>query len=79
MAADMETRFKELEAKVRELSDRSTGAEFGCAPARQFDGEARSIPAPARCGFEVASGDRQCSACRIRHERTLSPGDRNHH
>ena len=27
--------------------------EFGCVPALQSDGAARSIPAPARCGFGV--------------------------
>jgi hypothetical protein len=31
----------------------STGDEFGCARARQFDGAGRSIPTAARCGFGV--------------------------
>jgi hypothetical protein len=34
--------------KTADQYDGSTGTEFGCAPAQQFDGVARSIPATAR-------------------------------
>jgi hypothetical protein len=34
----------------------NTGDEFGCAPVRQFDGAARSIPTAAQCGFGVRFG-----------------------
>src|SRR6266849_1869098 len=34
----------------------STDAEYRCAAARQFDGAARSLRAPARCGFGVRFG-----------------------
>jgi len=40
------------------LNDGSTGDEFGCAPARRFDGAARPLPTPARAKIATfASGD----------------------
>src|SRR5713101_6800815 len=43
-------------SKTADRYDGSWGAEFGCAPALQFDGAARSLRAPARCGFGVRFG-----------------------
>src|SRR5713226_1966570 len=43
-------------SKTADRYDGSGGAEFRCAPARQFDGAARSLRAPAPCGFGVRFG-----------------------
>ena len=43
-------------SKTADRYNGSRHAEFGCAPARQFDGAARSLPATARCGFGVRFG-----------------------
>jgi len=40
-------------SKALAQSDASRDDEFGCAPALQFDGAARSIPTAARCGSWV--------------------------
>jgi hypothetical protein len=43
-------------SKTADRCDGSMGAEFGCAPARQFGGAGRSPPATARCAFGVRFG-----------------------
>ncbi|WP_333650623.1 hypothetical protein [Candidatus Binatus sp.] len=43
-------------SKTGGQSDGSRDDEFGCAPALQFDGPARSIPTAAQCGFGVRFG-----------------------
>jgi hypothetical protein len=42
--------------KAADQYDGSRGDEFGCAPVRQFDGAARSIPTAAWCGFGARFG-----------------------
>ena len=43
-------------SKADEQNDASRGDEFGCAPAQQFDGAARSLLKAARYGFGIRSG-----------------------
>jgi hypothetical protein len=43
-------------SKTADPKGESTGDEFRCARARQFDGSGRSIQTAARCGFEVRCG-----------------------
>jgi hypothetical protein len=40
--------FRMNQCQAADPNDESTGAEFGRAPARRFDGVARSLPTPPR-------------------------------